>query len=69
MPGGEALTHACARFAAAVTEILEDSAGDIATSAHKGVIAAFLRALTGSAVLPKLPYGGYWHLTAEKECA
>lgn len=67
MPGGEDLTHACARFAAAVAEILQDSAGDIAIIAHKGVIDVFLRALTGSAVLPKLPYGGYWHLTAEKD--
>ena len=67
MPGGEDLKHACARFSAAVAEILQDSAGDIAIVAHKGVIDVFLRALTGSAVSPKLPYGGYWHLTAEKD--
>lgn len=65
MPGGEETSHACARFSAALQDILAHSTGDIAIVAHKGVITAFLQALHADIPLPKLPYGAYWHLSVE----
>ncbi len=65
MPEGEDLEHAATRFANAIEDILRHQEGDAAIVAHKGVIGAFMLALNKNRRLPSLPYGAYWHLTAE----
>lgn len=64
MPEGENLAQARARFASALSEILQVSTGDLAIVAHKGVIEAFVQSIANSSRLPKLPYGAYWQLSA-----
>lgn len=71
IPGGENINDATLRFANAVNHILSESTGNIAIVAHASVIRGFIavhmtKALMSSfAQVPKLPYGGYWHLTTE----